>query len=131
MPRFLPPGFVISELIFVLTVTAPWTAPADRLVPVLRNLIANILEKKKERAPTAFSKRRLIFLSQAWFSVNLKPKEQAWKKGRGRDPSRVPPAAASPASKTKDRVTALISHLTHITDVKTDPEVGRVLFEVP
>lgn len=27
-PRFLPRGFVISELIFVLTVAAPWTAPS-------------------------------------------------------------------------------------------------------
>lgn len=87
------------------------------LVPVLRNLIANVLKRGGGGALTAFSKCRPIFLSQAWCSVNSKASKQGPVEGTGD----AGPAALGPASDTQDAtVTVLISHPPRFTDENTE-----------
>lgn len=84
-PPFPPRGCVISELLSVLTVTAPRTAPTD-------SQSGSCFEKSDctwlgERALTAFPHCRPVFLSQARRSVSPKPHQPAGPGG--------PPGAAA------------------------------------
>lgn len=95
-PPLFPLSFVISELIFILTAAAPRQPQLTlSLVPVLRNLIANVLEKRGAQRPLQNTDQ--FFLYRAWFSVKLKPSVQPLEEGHG-DGHSSKPATCPPGS---------------------------------
>lgn len=81
-PPLFPLSFVISKLISILTAAAPRQPQLTlSLVPVLRNLIANVLEKRGAQRPLQNTDQ--FFLYRARFSVKLKPSVQPLEEGLG------------------------------------------------